>query len=370
VVNTGAVDADAHGSLAQRYKVQGFPTIKLMYADSKGSIKSVDYSGGRSAKEMARWAMAEANKVVMSRLGAPTGSSSSSSGSAGGFYGGSNVVTLDDSNFHSMVSNTDDMWFVEFYAPWCGHCKALKPAWKGLANTMKGKVKVGAVDCTANQQTCSEFGVQGFPTIRFFGENKDKPMEYNGGRDEGDLVNFATEQWTKAQPPPEVRELTDNHIWTDHCVGDGDETKPKQLCLVAFLPHILDSKADGRNKYISMLKDIALLYKERPFSWFWTPGTSQTDLEKNFEVGGYGYPAFIALNPAKGKYATLRSGFETAHVKEFLDSVRRGQEPVVSITGELSKAATVDAWDGTDGAEELEEEFSLEDLGIGGSEEL
>ena len=43
---------------------------------------------------------------------------------------------------------------VEFYAPWCGHCKNLKSDWEELATGVKGKAKIGAVDCTANQATC------------------------------------------------------------------------------------------------------------------------------------------------------------------------------------------------------------------------
>lgn len=364
VVNVAAVNADEHKDLAQRYAIQGFPTIKLMYADGSGKIKSIAYNGGRTSTDMATWAMTQANKIVMSRLGGK--SSSKSGGSTSGFYAGSDVIDLTDSNFHNMVTKGDDMWFVEFYAPWCGHCKNLKPHWVGLAKYVKGKVKIGAVDCTQHQQTCSEFGVQGFPTIKFFGDNKERPEDYNGPREESDLVNFASDKWSRAQPPPEVRELTDSAVWEDHCTGDGKDTPAKQLCLVAFLPHILDSKAKGRNAHIEMLQEIALLYKERPFSWFWTEGGSQPSLEESVSVGGYGYPAFIALNPSKEKFASLKSGFEKEHVKEFMDNVRRGQEPVVPIKGDVSaaKVVTTNAWDGKDGEEIIEEEFSLEDLGL------
>lgn len=160
--------------------------------------------------------------------------------------------------------------------------------------------------------------------------------------------------------------MTDSAVWEDHCTGDGKDTPAKQLCLVAFLPHILDSKAKGRNAHIEMLQEIALLYKERPFSWFWTEGGSQPSLEESVSVGGYGYPAFIALNPSKEKFASLKSGFEKEHVKEFMDNVRRGQEPVVPIKGDVSaaKVVTTNAWDGKDGEEIIEEEFSLEDLGL------
>lgn len=45
----------------------------------------------------------------------------------------------------------------------------------------------------------------GFPTIKFFGENKERPEDYNGGRDTGSLAAFASERWASQQPPPEVR---------------------------------------------------------------------------------------------------------------------------------------------------------------------
>lgn len=61
------------------------------------------------------------------------------------------------------------LFLLQFYAPWCGHCKALKPAWIDAAGQMKGKVKLGAVDCTVHQSTCGQYQVQGYPTIKFFG---------------------------------------------------------------------------------------------------------------------------------------------------------------------------------------------------------
>ena len=45
----------------------------------------------------------------------------------------------------------------------------------------------------------------GYPTIKWFGENKDSPEDYEGGRDAGSLASFATSRWSAQQPPPEVR---------------------------------------------------------------------------------------------------------------------------------------------------------------------
>lgn len=64
------------------------------------------------------------------------------------------MVALDSSNFDEMVIETDELWMVEFYAPWCGHCKALKPAWIAAASQLHGKVKLGAVNCEEENEVC------------------------------------------------------------------------------------------------------------------------------------------------------------------------------------------------------------------------
>lgn len=81
------------------------------------------------------------------------------------------VITLTDSTFHSQVHG-EELWMVEFYAPWCGHCKNLKPDWEQLASEVAGKVKIGAVDCTVQEATCqvsfpTQQGIQGAPYCCF-----------------------------------------------------------------------------------------------------------------------------------------------------------------------------------------------------------
>lgn len=199
---------------------------------------------------------------------------------------------------------------------------------------------------------------EGFPTIKLFRPGKDRPIDYNGPRDESDLVAFAMDEWSKSRPPPEILQLVGSDVWKEQCMGH-------QLCLVSFLPHILDSKADGRQKYLKMLKGVAKAYKDRPFSWFWSEGGAQPELEEALAVS-YGYPAFVAVAPEKNKYSSLKSGFSEDSLREFVDNVRRGQETVSSTTKSIGEVTItrLDGWDGKDAVEEFEEEFSLEDLGL------
>lgn len=98
------------------------------------------------------------------------------------FYEKGDVVELNDSNFNRLVIQSDEIWVVEFYAPWCGHCQQLVPEYTKLASALKGVVKVGAVNADEHKQVGGQYGVKGFPTIKIFGANKQKPTDYNNQR--------------------------------------------------------------------------------------------------------------------------------------------------------------------------------------------
>ena len=78
------------------------------------------------------------------------------------------VLVLDDSNFDEAIKKHPQL-LVEFYAPWCGHCKNLEPHWNQLASEMKGKkIKIAKIDADKNKNIGGRFQVQGFPTIKVF----------------------------------------------------------------------------------------------------------------------------------------------------------------------------------------------------------
>lgn len=102
------------------------------------------------------------------------------------------VVELTTANFKKEVlDDKDSMWLVEFYAPWCGHCQKLAPSWELAAKHLKGVVKLGAVDMTEHQSVGQPYDVKGFPTIKFFGNDKSSPQDFNGGRDADSIRKWA-----------------------------------------------------------------------------------------------------------------------------------------------------------------------------------
>lgn len=111
----------------------------------------------------------------------------------------SDVVVLDDDNFDEHTASGD--WFLEFYAPWCGHCKNLAPVWEDLATQAKAKgLRVGKVDCTQNKEIGSRFAVKGYPTIKFLKDNQ--LYAYKGARKVDDFLKFAESGYKAVDPVP------------------------------------------------------------------------------------------------------------------------------------------------------------------------
>ncbi|XP_031262087.1 protein disulfide isomerase-like 2-3 [Pistacia vera] len=344
VATVAALDADAHQSLAQEYGIRGFPTIKVFVPGKP----PVDYQAARDVKPIAEFALQQIKELLRERLGGKTtgGSSDKSEPNAS--------VELNSHNFDELVLKSKELWIVEFFAPWCGHCKKLAPEWKKAARNLKGKVKLGHVDCESEKSLMSKFNVQGFPTILVFGADKDSPIPYEGARTASAIESFALEQLETNVAPPEVSELTSPDVMEEKCGSAA-------ICFVSFLPDILDSKADGRNKYLEMMLAVAEKFKRSPYSYVWAAAGKQPDLEKRVGVGGYGYPALVALNVKKGVYTPLKSAYELEQIIEFVKEAGRGGKGIMPLDGTLVIVKT-EPWDGKDGEIIEEDEFSLEEL--------
>jgi len=95
-------------------------------------------------------------------------------------------------SFNDIVMDATKDVLVEFYAPWCGHCKQLAPIYDQLAESLKDvtTVTIAKIDATANDVN-PNLNIRGFPTIKLFLANdKANPVEYNGDRSKADLLRF------------------------------------------------------------------------------------------------------------------------------------------------------------------------------------
>lgn len=106
------------------------------------------------------------------------------------------VTVVVAKQYNEIVLDDEKDVLIEFYAPWCGHCKALAPKYDDLASLYakseyKDKVVIAKVDATANDVPDE---IQGFPTIKLYPAGaKTEPVTYSGSRTVEDLIKFVKE---------------------------------------------------------------------------------------------------------------------------------------------------------------------------------
>ncbi|KAG2467964.1 PDIA6 isomerase, partial [Polypterus senegalus] len=325
-------------------------TITLVYLKVKCA---------RTSQAIVDSALNSLRSMVKSRLdGKSSGSDHGRQQSSGSKK---DVVELTDDNFDKNVLDGDDIWMVEFFAPWCGHCKNLEPEWAAAASDVKeqtkGKVKLAAVDATVHQELASRYGIRGFPTIKIFRKGEE-PEDYNGGRTRSDIVASALDLFSENAPPPELLEILNEDVLKKAC-------EDFQLCIISVLPHILDTGAVGRNTYLDVIRRMADKYKKKMWGWVWAEAGAQMDLESSLGIGGFGYPAMAAINSRKMKFALLKGSFSEQGIHEFLRDLSMGRGSTATVGGgALPKINRVEQWDGKDGELPIEEDIDLSDVDL------
>jgi protein disulfide-isomerase A6 len=167
----GKVDCDEHKSLCSKYGVSGYPTIQWF---PKGSMEPKKYEGARTAEGLTEFVNNEGGTNV--KIAAIP----------------SNVVVLTPDNFNEIVLDEKKDVLVEFYAPWCGHCKNLAPTYEKVATAFKLEedVVIANVDADKYKDLAEKYGVSGYPTLKFFPKDNKAGEDYDGGRDLDEFVAF------------------------------------------------------------------------------------------------------------------------------------------------------------------------------------
>ena len=229
----------------------------------------------------------------------------------GSLYGtkNSNVIELTADNFAKEVFGSPHVWLVEFYAPWCGHCKRLTPEWEAAATKLKGLVKVAAVNCDdeKNKPLAGFFGIQGFPTIKTFGSKTEaspdgkgvvkKPQDYNGAREAAPLISHAL----SLLPSEHVLRLKD-----DAAFSAWKQQHPQGAPAILLFT---DKPAPS-----SLAKALSIDFAHRsPFLQVASVATNACE-----EHGADKFPTIVALK-GDGSSAAYSGKLEHAEIFKFLD---------------------------------------------------
>ncbi|XP_061412999.1 dnaJ homolog subfamily C member 10 [Lethenteron reissneri] len=161
----GTIDCTIHSKICNLHGIHAYPTTLIF---NQSNIH--EYNGQHSAEQLMEY---------VQDLMSPS------------------VVILTPETYASLVKQRkrDEVWMVDFYAPWCGPCQALLPEWKRMARMLSGMVQVGSVDCQKHHALCQSEMVHAYPEIRLFPMNpasSDKYFKYSGWhRDANSLKGWA-----------------------------------------------------------------------------------------------------------------------------------------------------------------------------------
>ncbi|XP_064105135.1 thioredoxin domain-containing protein 5-like [Macrobrachium nipponense] len=201
----GKVDCTQHTTLCSSQDVTGYPTLKMF---SKGIDGGVKYRGPRDLASLERFLSEQLGTELQDddKIDVPEAVTG--------------LVEHTDSSFKATVSSGKH--FVKFYAPWCGHCQRLAPAWESLAKSLEHdkSVSIGKLDCTKYRDICTEYEVKGYPTLLWIEDGKRKE-KYVGDRSLEDMKNFVVGQLgdeanvqkeAEDEPQPPVLVLTSENF--------------------------------------------------------------------------------------------------------------------------------------------------------------
>lgn len=216
----------------------------------------------------------------------------------------SNVESLTAATFNKWVAN-EPLALVEFFAPWCGHCKALAPHYEEAATELlKSNVKLAKVDCTQEEKLCAEQEVSGFPTLKVFRNGASSP--YSGTRKKEGIVSYMMKQQL-----PAVSQVTAETL--------EDLKKKDNFVLVAYVEESDKASVEALHKYAEANRDSYIV------------GISH-DKDLASKAGAAKFPALVAYRsfddpqvaqPSKGKALTEEEieSFVTVESLPLIDEV-------------------------------------------------
>ncbi|XAR55638.1 hypothetical protein NMG60_11035769 [Bertholletia excelsa] len=219
--------------------------------------------------------------------------STSSSSSLKQFAVDGKVLELDDSNFDAAISSFDYI-FVDFYAPWCGHCKRLSPELDKAAAVLAGLKKpivIAKVNADKFTRLANKYEIDGFPTLKIFMHGV--PTEYYGPR-KSDLLVRSLKKFVS----PDVAILSSDSDTSDFSEGAGTEFP----IYIGF----------GLNE--SAITNLAINYKKK--AWFAVAKDFSEDVKKLY--GFDKVPALVSIHARYNQQSIYYGPFEDQFLEEFI----------------------------------------------------
>ncbi|KAL9260944.1 disulfide-isomerase 5-2-like protein [Drosera capensis] len=231
--------------------------------------------------------------IILLDLFSSTAPISAAAAGAEQFVVDGKVIELDESNFDSAISSFDYV-LVDFYAPWCGHCKRLAPELDAAAPVLAGlkePVVIAKIDADKYRHVSSKYEIDGFPTLKIFMHGV--PTEYYGPRKAEILIRFL-----KKFVAPDVAVL-DSDSAISAFINDAG----------TFFPLYIGFGMDD-----SIISKLGVKYKKK--AWF---AVAKDFSDSIMELHDFDkVPALVALHPNYNERSTFYGPFDDEFLETFI----------------------------------------------------
>ncbi|CAI2172969.1 18254_t:CDS:2 [Funneliformis geosporum] len=224
-------------------------------------------------------------------------------------YDKSGPVTLvTEKNFRDVVLLTEQVVLLEFFAPWCGHCKNLAPEYKKVAENLKGLVKVAAVDCDdqSNRNVCGAYDVKGFPTIKLFPSQAvpdKKNSNYNGPRTANEIVKFALSEIPSFVLPISNNNPTKKSFTIEEFLAKDNETMSKVILFT------------NKEKTTHLYKALSVEFHNRLF--LGEVRQKESSVIEKFDIKKF--PTLLAIDKNTNEITEFKGKFNYENLSKYLN---------------------------------------------------
>lgn len=274
------VDGTKEGELAKEHMIQGYPTLYIF----RYGEKVEQYNGPKTADDIVKY---------MLRMNDPNWQPPPSV-----------VVNLVSENFTQYVKNKD-ISLVMWYAPWCKHCKQVKPEYEGAAEELRGwGIPLAKVDGTSEKELADQFQIGGWPAFKIF--RKGRVYDYKGPREKDNIVEFMRRQ---AMEPSEEK---------NHFLGITNNLDRYEITVVGFFK----GKSDLYDEYMVAANEMRDTFKFMH--------TLDEKVAESFNVPQETVAVFMPeIFWTKYENKTYALTKKSATYKEIMTFVRRNSVPLV-----------------------------------------
>ncbi|CAK1588630.1 unnamed protein product [Parnassius mnemosyne] len=270
-----AIDVSKPGNsqIRQLYNITGFPT--LLYYE-KGQYRFA-YNGDNKRQAIVDFMKDPTSQVQQKKKEVAEESWSQDS----------DVIHLTADTFDNVLTKAEHA-LVVFYAPWCGHCKRIKPEFEKAATRIKDEKINGvlaAVDATKEPELASRFGVKGYPTLKYFSRGE---FKYDAGhaRQEEQIVNFIKNPQEPPPPPPPEKPWSEEESHVRHLNASTFRNtlrKIKHAVVMFYAPWCGHCKST-KPEFVKAAEQFA---DELTVAFGAVDCTAEQKLCSNYEVRGY-----------------------------------------------------------------------------------